>query len=119
MTMEENDVIEVEVLSETTEEKEVAKEPKKNVTYVSKGDKGAKYLAVSLWISRFIVPAIFFFGAAGLTFSILHSQGPNLFRLVVMLFMWSACALCFVTGIVGFFLGKHGHNLIAKDKERK
>ncbi len=117
--MEEKDIIEVEVLSETTAEAEGPKEPKKNVTYRSKADKAQRLFTIARPISKWVTPAIFFCGAAGLTFSILYSQGPTPFRFVLMLFMWSATLACLITSIIGFLLHRRGMRYMEEESQGK
>ena len=117
--MDEKDIIEVEVLSETASEAKPSAQPKKNVTYLSKADRADRLFAVCNFISRFITPAFFLFAAAGLTFSILYSQGGSLIRLIFMLVAWSIAGLALITSVVGFFIRQYAHRLLQKDSEGK
>ena len=117
--MEESHIVEVEVLSETQVEHHKSATPKKNVSYRSKGDRGEKMISVSRIISRFVTPAIFFLGAAGLTFSIVYSQSGNVAALVFMILSWTLCLLSLLASLTGFFLGMYGHRLLDEDKDRK
>ena len=114
--MEENEIVEVEVLSETSVEHKKSASPKKNVSYLSKEDRGEKLIRVSRVISRFATPSIFFLGAAGLTFSILYSQGGNIAALVFMIASWTLCLAAFLTSVTGFFLGRLGHHLLDEEE---
>ena len=116
--MEEKTVVEVEVLSETESEVVKNDEPKKNVTYVSKGDKGLKNLRLADKISRYCFPGIFLFAAGGLVFSILYSQGPELYRLVLLAIFFGLSCLCFLTSILGFLLARRGKRQIEEDRAK-
>ena len=117
--MEDHNIVEVEVLSETSVEHQKSTTPKKNVTYLSRADRGEKLISVSRAISKFTTPAIFFMGAAGLTFSILYSQGGNIVALVFMILSWTLFILSFLTSVTCFFLGRLGHHLLDEGEERK
>ena len=117
--MPDNDVIEVEVLSETTSEVVTSDTPKKNVTYLSKGDRGERLLNRSSLISRFSYPAIFLFAAGGLTFSILYSQGGSIGALILLIVCWTGSLLSIAASIVSAILGARARRLLQEDSEGK
>ena len=117
MHMEEKDVIEVEVLAETTSEVEKSDKPKKNVTYLSKSDRASRLLLIAARLSRVASPLTFLFGAGGLAFSILYSQGGATPMLVMMAICWSGALASLVTTIIAFLLGVRARHLLADESE--
>lgn len=117
--MNDNDVIEAEVLSETTYEVKKSDKPKKNVTYLSKGDRGERLLRIASSISRFSYPAIFFFAAGGLTFSILFSQSQSVGTLILLLICWSGSLLSLIASITASILGARARRLLQEESEGK
>ncbi len=115
--MEEKDVIEVEVLSETQAEVEKDSKPKKNVTYLTNGEKADRLFAKASKLSRWGNPLVFLFAAAGLTFSILYSQNPLVFNMVMMLFFWFSTIASIVVSIIAYILRVRAERLLKKDSE--
>ncbi len=114
--MDDKDVIEVEVLSETASEAKVDDTPKKNVTYLSRSDRGRRLLGISSAISRFASPLTFLFAAGGLTFSILFSQGGGTAMLVLLSICWVGSLASLLAWIISFILGMRAKRLL-EDEE--
>ena len=111
--MKHDDIVDVEVLSETTAEVKKPSEPKKVTSDHSK--------AITFWgrLSRLLLwfgsSFCFVFGFAGLAFSILFSQSGFLVYFIMMIGFWSLMGISLLALIFGFMFRRFVISLMKKD----
>ena len=111
--VEDNDIIDVEVLSETTAEVKKQSKPKKITSDHSR--------SIEFWgklsrlFSRFGFSSAFVFGFGGLAFTILYSQSGFLVHLIFLCIAWSIAGLAIIAVILGMVFRRIMISLMKKD----
>lgn len=109
----EPDIIDAEVVSETTHEAESEASPKKVDSDHSR--QVNFYGTLSLHLFRFGRSFFLLFAAMGLIFSILHSQNDGIAFLILMIVAWSLTGLAFLAGLFGFVFQRIMRSHMEKD----
>ena len=102
--LDDQDIIEVEVLSEKPTEPAEPSKPHK-----AESDHSAAvhfYAKASQPFIRFGEGTFLLFAIVGLAFSILYSQSLATYHLVFMIIAWSLCFLALISFIIGFILNR-------------
>ncbi|MCR5348575.1 MAG: hypothetical protein K6E59_03090 [Bacilli bacterium] len=113
--MDEKDIIDVEVISETTSEVKKEEKPKK----VNSSDHSRQvefYGRLSAIFLRIGRGPMFLFATIGLVFSILYQNHPsNLSFLVLLIVGWSLAGICLISLVLGYLFRRAQISHMRKD----